>query len=532
MNEEQQEILGGQLMPPSEKVLKENGDTTLLYQEHASLRTIKPELLEFSNASINALSPLWIVLLVAALGLVTATFKKLSSKWFTIGVVFLGLLAGAVLSYLRLDEPPLLLFNGMLVWDSLTQFIAVLAYLMAAGTVLASVRYLDRETLQFAEYYLLVLFSAIGMVVMAASGQLITLFIALEVMSLSVYALVAFRRSDRRSNEASLKYFVMGGAASAVMLYGCALLYGATGTLQINQILTHITEQSTPSIGFIAGAWLVVLGFLFKVAAAPFHSWMPDVYEGAPTPVTGFMTTALKASVFVAFLRVFTSLGYAVEPSAILTRHFHDVLWVLAVVTMVFGNVVALTQTQLKRMLAYSSIAHTGYLLLGFISGGMGSYGHAGILVYLVSYAVMNLGAFVVLTAISGKGDTGLALQDLAGLSKRNPALAFALAVFMFSMAGIPPTAGFVGKYLLFYNAVESGEILLVVIAVLTSAVSVYYYLRVLVFAYMKEGAQEKRVPWALGSGAVIFVTVLLTLQIGIFPSKWVEAAKLVFRAL
>jgi NADH-quinone oxidoreductase subunit N len=255
--------------------------------------------------------------------------------------------------------------------------------------------------------------------------------------------------------------------------------------------------------------------------------WMPDVYEGAPTPITGFMTTGLKAAAFASFVRVFISMGYGKGLSEFVQSHLHDIIWVCAVLTMVVGNVVALTQTNLKRMLAYSSIAHTGYLLVGLLAGARSEQGYAPVVMYLVAYAAMNLGAFVVLTLMAGRDDSGLNLHDMSGLSQRHPWLAFAMAVFMFSMAGIPPTAGFAAKYMLFYSAIQAREIPLVVISVLCSAVSVYYYLRVLVYMYMREPAGSPAASRASAwSTLAVAAMVALTLQIGILPAKMVAVAK------
>jgi NADH-quinone oxidoreductase subunit N len=396
------------------------------------------------------------------------------------------------------------------------------------------VKYLYREKLHNPEYYILVLFSTCGMMLMASATDLISIFIALELMSLAVYVLVGFRRNDRKSNEAAMKYFILGSAASAILLYGSALVYGATGTLTITTVLSKIS--ATPVLMtpiFHLGAWLVLIGFLFKVASVPFHMWMPDVYEGAPTPITGFMTTGIKAASFAALVRVFLSLGYGKDLASAMEGRLHDVLWVLAVLTMAIGNLVALTQTNLKRMLAYSSIAHTGYLLVGLIAAPHSETGYAPILMYLVAYTVMNLGTFGVLSILAGRGDTNLNLHDMSGISRRHPWLAFATAVFMFSMAGVPPTAGFAAKYYLFYSAVQAGEIPLVVIAVLCSAIGVYYYLRVLVHMYMRDPSgqpQTTTVP-AFGAFAVAMM-VAMTLQIGVLPSKMLAVTKRVVARL
>jgi NADH-quinone oxidoreductase subunit N len=493
-----------------------------------SLQTIRPELLTLSSEQLRALMPYAWVFGGILLTMFASVLRSIKPKWpvfaLTLATAASGICASAALLHLE----PQLLFNGMMVSDVFSNFFNIVFMGSAAVTTLASFRYLDKEKLQHPEYYVLVLFSALGMMLMASAQDLIVIFIALEIMSLGVYVLVGFRRSDRRSNEAAMKYFILGSAASAVLLYGSALLYGATGSTGIRQIFAFLhahPEGITPV--FMLGSWLVMLGFLFKVAAVPFHMWMPDVYEGAPAPITGFMTTGLKAAAFATFLRVFISLGYGKGLSVVIQSHIHDILWVCAVLTMLVGNLVALTQTNLKRMLAYSSIAHTGYLLVGLLSGANSEQGYAPVVMYLVAYAVMNLGAFVVLTALAAREDSGLNLHDLSGLSRRHPWLAFAMAVFLFSMAGIPPTAGFAAKYLLFYSAIQAHEVKLVIISVLCSAISVYYYLRVLVYMYMRDpvGAPPaSRI--SVWSTLAVASMVALTLQIGILPARMVSAAK------
>jgi NADH-quinone oxidoreductase subunit N len=492
------------------------------------LTTIRPELLTLTSEQLAALTPYFWVFGGAVLGLVLGVIRFTSPKWpvFLLTLATAG--AGIASSAGLLGGAPTLLFNSMMAADGFSNFFNVVFLACAAVTAMASFRYLDREQLQHPEYYVLTLFAAVGMMLMASALDLIVLFIALEMMSLAVYVLVGFRRADRRSNEAAMKYFILGSAASAVLLYGSALLYGATASTNIREILAFATSQGdrvTPM--FTIGAWLVILGFLFKVAAVPFHMWMPDVYEGAPAPVTGFMTTGLKAAAFAAFTRVFISLGYGKGLSAAVQTHLHDILWICAVLTMIVGNVVALTQTNLKRMLAYSSIAHSGYLLVGLLAGSGGEDGYAPLVLYLVAYAVMNLGAFVILGILAARGDAGLSLHDLSGMARRHPWLAFSMAVFLFSMAGVPPTAGFAAKYLLFYSAVQAHEVTLVVISVLCSAISVYYYLRVLVFMYMRDpvgSPPASRIP--VWSAVAVASMVVLTLQIGVLPARMVAAAK------
>jgi NADH-quinone oxidoreductase subunit N len=492
------------------------------------MTTIHPELLQLTPDQLAALMPYLWVFGGTCVAILASVLRIVSPKWPVFLLVLATCAMGVCSAADLLHGERLSLFNDMMVSDSYSCFFNILFLASAGITALASFRYLDREKLQHPEYYVLVLFSALGMMLMASALDLIVLFVALELMSLAVYVLVGFRRADRRCNEASMKYFILGSAASAVLLYGAALLYGATGTTNI--LVMQKLLAADASIGgplFTLGAWLVILGFLFKVASVPFHMWMPDVYEGAPAPVTGFMTTGLKAAAFAAFVRVAISIGYGKGLSAGIQAHLHDILWVIAVGTMTVGNVVALTQTNLKRMLAYSSIAHSGYLIVGMIAAPGSEQGYAPVVLYLVAYAVMNLGAFVLLTVLSSRDDAGLNLHDMAGLSQRHPWLAFALAVFLFSMAGIPPTAGFAAKYLLFYSAVQAGEVPLVVISVLCSAISVYYYLRVLVYAYMRDPVgSPAAMRVSVWSGFAVAAMVALTLQIGVLPSKLMNAAR------
>lgn len=498
-----------------------------------ALKTIRPELLNLTQEQIQGLLPYFYVFGGTVIAILVSVTKFVSPKWPVFLITLATCLLGIMTSYGLLDQHSLSLFNGMLVSDPYSNFFNIVFLSSAGVTSLASFRYLDKEKLQYPEYYILVLFSCLGMMLMASSLDLIVLFISLELMSLAVYVLVGFRRADRRSNEASMKYFILGSAASAVLLYGSALLYGATGHTGIKSIYAvAIANPVSLTPIFFLGAGLVLCGFLFKVAAVPFHMWMPDVYEGAPVPVTGFMTTGLKAAAFAALIRFFISV-YGSGVSKVLASHGHGILWVIAVLTMVVGNFVALTQTNLKRMLAYSSIAHTGYLLIGVLAGAKSEMGFAPGVFYVVSYAIMNLGAFVVLTLISSREDSGLNLHDLSGLSSRQPWLAFAMTVFLFSMAGIPPTVGFVAKYVLFYSAIQAHETPLVVIAVLCSAVSVYYYLRVLVYMYMRDpvgSPPASRI--SVWSGVAVAALVVLTLEVGILPAQMITLAKKVIQAL
>ena len=498
------------------------------------MNIIRPELLTLSSEQFQALTPLLWVFAGTVVTILASVLRIIQPKWPVFLLTVLTCIGGICLSSKGMKMEPMSLFSGMMVSDAYGHFFGIVFLASAGLTALCSLRYLDDEKLQHPEYYVLLLFSALGMMLMASSLDLIVLFIALELMSLVVYILVGFRRTDRRSNEAAVKYFILGSAASAVLLYGAALLYGATGSTGIKEISHYI--QSHPegiSPVFVLGTALVLFGFLFKVASVPFHMWMPDVYEGAPAPVTGFMTTGLKAAAFAAFIRVFVALGYGKGASTFIQGHVHDILYVSAVLTMALGNFVALKQSNLKRMLAYSSIAHTGYLLVGMIAGPNSELGFSSAVMYLVSYAIMNLGAFAILTLLAARADTGLSLHDFSGVAQRHPWLAFAMSVFLLSMAGIPPTAGFAAKYLVFYSAVQAHEIPLVIIGVLCSAVSVYYYLRVIVFMYMHDPVGSPAVRRvSVWSGFAVIAMVLLTFEIGVLPSRLMSAAKKVVMSL
>lgn len=487
---------------------------------------IKPQNLTLSREQFAMLLPYLIVSFGAMASLLVGVMGKTSRNMAVAGLSVITVIAGLFAVGQVWGEPSMTLFNNMLAADYYSNLFNVVL-LGATGLVLmSSYSYLEKEGMQYPEYYALALFSCVGMMMLASALDLIVLFVALETMSIGVYVMVGFRRTDVRSNEAALKYFVLGSAASALMLFGIAMLYGATGSMNITSIAEFIKANGTSNSLLLLGAVLVLAGFLFKVATVPFHMWMPDVYEGAPTTVTNFMTTGLKAAAFASFMRVFMAFGYGADLTGKLNAGFHDVLWVVAVATMLLGNVIALTQRNIKRMLAYSSIAHSGYIIVGFIAGGRSEYGFSSVVVYLVAYVIMNIGAFTIVTLLGERGDRNTDIQDYSGLGFKQPALGFAMAVFMFSMAGIPPTVGFAGKYLIFSSAVQAGEITLAILAVLCSAIGAYYYLRVIVYMYMKEPVREAKIGFALPSALVVLAATIATLQFGIFPSMLIQAAR------
>ena len=415
-------------------------------------------------------------------------------------------------------------FQNTLRADRYALFFAVVVCLGAALTILMSIDYLRDHPLSGGDYYALVLLSTCGMVLMAAANDLIVIFLALEIMSVAVYVLAGMLRTDRRSNEAAVKYFFLGAFASGFLLYGTAFLYGAAGTTQLDGIGRAVTAG--PHDPFVLlGLALLLVGFGFKVAMVPFHAWTPDVYEGAPTTVTAFMAVGVKAAAFAAFARVLAVAFGAASAS------WTTILWIVSVLTMTVGNVTALTQQNVKRMLAYSSIAHAGYALIGLVAGTKD--GGAALCFYLAVYTLMTVGAFAVLIALDRRGEPCETLHDLAGVGFRQPLLGIAMTIFMLSFAGIPPTAGFTGKFALFGAAVDAGYVGLAVIGVLNSLVSVYYYLGVLVQMYMVDGTRE--VPAASRRPAVfatIVVTMILVLVVGVAPSFFQRAATDAFASL
>jgi NADH-quinone oxidoreductase subunit N len=405
--------------------------------------------------------------------------------------------------------------TDMLAVDGLTQFFRGLVLGVSAIVLLMAPDYARRFRLGTGEFYALILFAALGAMIMAGANNLIVLFLGLEVHSIALYVLAGSRSDQPASEESALKYLLLGAFASAFLLYGIALLYGATGTTQIGAIADTLAGTGGAAAHgalLTAGIVLLIVGLGFKIAAVPFHMWTPDVYEGAPTVITALMTVVPKAGAFAALMRLFlVGLLPAMES-------WQPIWTVLAVLTMSVGNILALNQESIKRLLAYSSIAHAGYLLVGLVAGG--AQGSAAILYYLVAYALMNLGAFAVVVIFEAR-DRGMGIDEYTGLAYRRPVLAGALALFMFSLAGIPPTAGFMGKLYLFQAAVDTGHVTLAIIAVLNSVVAAYYYLRVVVAVYMRkpEGELAADARTGAGTGLAILASAVGTIQFGVFPA-------------
>jgi NADH-quinone oxidoreductase subunit N len=412
-------------------------------------------------------------------------------------------------------------FGGLIQMDAFSVFFHLLIGLVAFLVMLASGSYLERENLDAAEFYALVFFATAGMGVLASAQELLTAFIGLEMSSISSYVLAGYRRDTLKSSESAMKYFLLGSFATAFFLYGIALVYGATGTTN----LAHMGSADSTSILLKLGLALILIGLGFKVAAAPFQIWTPDVYEGAPTPVTALFSAGPKAATFALLLRIF-----AMVPAA--THFWFWAFWVLAVLTMFVGNLGALLQTNVKRLLAYSSIAHAGYILVAFAAvtflAGSSDTGaapaYAAVLFYLLSYALVKLGAFTIVSQLGGAGEKHLSLDDYAGLGRRQPVVAAALTLFLLSLLGLPVTAGFFGKFYVFKAAVSSHLIWLAVLMAVNSIIGAYYYFRLIVVMYMREpdakAAPVAVIGFPLTVNVVLTVTALGTVYFGLFPNQ------------
>jgi len=403
-------------------------------------------------------------------------------------------------------------FDGMMLTGGFASLTTII-FLVAAGlTIMLSREYIAKIGINFGEFYHLILLAAGGMMTFAAGTDLVVTFIGLELMSIVLYTLAGISRRVHKSNEAALKYFLLGAFASGFFLYGIALIYGATGSTNILEIAQNLQAFKSAPL-FLTGVGLLLVGFAFKVGAVPFHMWVPDVYEGSPTMVSAFMSTGAKAAAFSALLLVFTaSLDFA-------DSSVNSVFAILSVASMVIGNVVALSQSNIKRMLAYSSIAHAGYMLIGITVGGDLSL--AGVLFYLISYMFTNIGAFGIASVVEKGDQSGTAIDDFRGLYYRRPSLAVMMAVFMFSLVGLPPLAGFFGKYYIFVAAIEGGYTWLTIIGVITSMISVYYYLRIVVVMFFQTEEQPGTTVFSPTSALALAISAVGILLIGVFPS-WI----------
>lgn len=459
-----------------------------------------------------------ILTIAGTLLLVLEAFKKdddSRSVISTLAAIAIGVaMYGTVVAY----QNPGTGFSGMIVSDGFAAFFRLVVLGVGLLTILCSTAYLEREKSSTGEFYVLLLFSLAGQCLMAAANELIMVFIGLEVSSIASYILAGYVRDDKRGNESALKYFLLGSFATAFLLYGVAWVYGMTGSTNLLEIRAAL-EKGVPSITMVSGAVaLMLVGFAFKISAAPFQVWAPDVYQGAPAPVSGFLSAGPKAVAFAVMIRVFQT---AFES---LTPRWEPVLWVMALATMMVGNFAALWQSNIKRMLGYSSIAHAGYVLVAVTTHSV--TGTAAAMFYLAAYGLMNYGAFAIVTHVAGKDEQKVTLDDLKGLSQRQPAVAALLTIFLLSLIGVPLTAGFFGKFYIFKAAIDSHMVWLTALGLLNSAVAAYYYLRVLVVMYMHDPeTTEAAAEIPGGLRITMWLTAAATLVLGIFPGLVLDFA-------
>ena len=416
-------------------------------------------------------------------------------------------------------------FLGMFIADPFSAFANVVILLTAAISILLSIDYIKRAGIERGEYYILLLFTTVGGMFMATANDLIAVFVALELLSIPLYVLAAFRAPELKSEESGLKYFILGAFSSAFFVYGAALIYGATGTTNLPQIFNAIglalSGQGQATLLLLLGSGLILVGLGFKVAIVPFHMWTPDVYEGAPTPITAFMSVAAKVGGFAALLRIMIVALPALTVGTQTVASWQNVVEIIAAATLILGNFVAISQTNIKRMLAYSSIAHAGYILMAVAAvgtPGIQDQAARAALIYLLAYMFTNLGAFAVVIAVEKSDGSGVSLDDFKGLSKSRPALAAMMAFFMLSLTGIPLTGGFIGKWFVFWATLNAGLTVLAVIGVLTSVVSAFYYIRVVVNMYLADGEGDPAAGATQYVNWAAYIAFAGTLILGIAP--------------
>jgi NADH-quinone oxidoreductase subunit N len=418
---------------------------------------------------------------------------------------YIGIVVAAIAIYL-LPACKGEAFGGMFINDTFSVYFKTICLISLILTILISLKYIQVEHADFGEYYSLLLFSTTGMMLMASARDFIIVFLGIELMSLSLYILCGIKKHDPRSTEAAMKYFLLGAFSSALLLYGISMVYGLTTSTDIYRIADYL-RQTPPTLPLMLSMTLIIVAFSFKISAVPFHMWAPDVYEGAPTSITAFMSTAPKAAAFAVLGRIFFTAFQAFEP------YWTTILIVISILTMAVGTVMAIVQTNIKRMLAYSSIAHAGYILIAIAVGGNEAMN--AMKVYLLIYTFMNLGAFGIVILL----DKGENISDYNGLSKSHPYAAALMLVFMFSLAGIPPTAGFIGKFYIFMAAINAVYTWLVAIAVIFSAISAYFYLRIIMNMYMKPLGETVGITPSLGLAAALFICAVMIFVIGLAPS-------------
>jgi NADH-quinone oxidoreductase subunit N len=470
------------------------------------------------SGQFDAVIPILCVTLAGLVCLLAEAFRGRGERMPIGGLAIIGLLGAGVASVLLWDSNAESF--GAVTADNFGLFINIVLVVIGLLTVVISSQTIERDQLPAGEYYAIMLFGIVGMMLMGQATDLLVIFLALETMSIAVYVLTGIRRDQQQSSEGAFKYFLLGAFASSFFLYGIAFLYAVTGTTNIERLSSAIAAQSMSGNPMILlGIGLLIVGFGFKIAAVPFHMWSPDAYEGAPTVVTGFMSTGVKAAAIAAFVRVFLK---GLDP---MIADWAPVIWWVAAATMIVGTVVGVAQTSLKRMLAYSSIAHGGYLLAGLVAGN--DVGKAAILFYLAAYALTNLGAFGVMALLGSRERANDDLRDYAGLWHSHPALATLMTFFLLSLGGFPPTAGFIAKGYVFSAAVGSGYYGLAIIGVLSSVVSVFFYLRIVVMMYMTDrDARPVPAPIPAVAMAGLVLSMIGVLYLGVLPTRVIELAQ------
>lgn len=481
-------------------------------------------MLRFSTVGFAAAVPFSIVAGAAVVLLIVDLFLSPLKRWILPYVSLLGVIV-AGFSIVLLWGGKALGFGGVISLDAFSLFFGLVLLLGTSLILLISLPYARSENIQRVEYYSLILFATSGALLMVFSIDLLVFFLGLEMLSICLYVLSGFFRERAISVEAAVKYFVLGAFASGFLLYGIALYYGATGTTSYFYLQSMLSSDEGTAVPLLlASCGLLLVGLLFKLGSVPFHMWIPDVYEGAPTPITGYMSTVSKVAAFAAFIRIFATGVPSIQID--LSR----ILWVLAVATMTLGSIVAISQTNIKRMLAYSSIAHAGYILVALTAGSPAGY--SSVLFYVLAYTFMTAGAFGVVAFLRRKGAEALDISSYSGIAKRHPLLALAMTVFMVSLAGIPPSAGFFGKFYVFSAAVGAGYTGLAIIGVLNSLISVYFYMRIVFLMYMKEESEQIEISSSYASIVALAVCAAGTVVMGVFPSGFANLAALSVSAI
>jgi len=459
----------------------------------------------------TALYPILTIVTGALLIILLEVFLKKEKKDYLGFIAVLFLLASGA-ECIKFWNKGLSYFEGTLLLDKFALFFFLILILAVIFITLISLKYLSLQNADHGEYYSLLLFALSGMMIMVSSRDFLVIFLGLEVLSMASYALAGLKKNDERSSEAAIKYFLLGSFASAFLVFGIALLYGAVFSTDISTIMNFFHSETSLSLMALTGMAFIIIGFGFKIAVVPFHMWTPDVYQGSPTPVTAFFSVGPKAAGFAVLMRIF----FPFWKEAINSETFFHILWILSVLTMVVGNLVALRQKNVKRILAYSSIAHAGYILIAILAGD-----NSGLLFYLTVYLFMNIGAFSAVIALSRKGKEFLELEDYSGIGFRYPWIGATLTVFLFSLAGFPPTGGFLAKFYIFSAAVHKGLVPLVIIGVLASLISVFYYLRIIIYMYMREPTRNVEIfAYNPALFLVLFLCLYGVLMMGIFPGN------------